>query len=324
MFLSIIIPCYNVAEHLKGTIDSLKYQPRDIDCEFIFVNDGSTDNTLELIRNFEVSDSRVRVIDKENGGVSAARNDAMDIMKGEYMLCLDGDDILKGNAIDFIYREMRDNKVEILIPAITFAYSSGLCKDYIPRISEGVYSVDNLFKKIDIFPISPKNIYQTSLININKLRFDETLHMGEVFEFTIRYLSHVKSVKISHCSFYNYVMRNGSAIHHPNYKKDITALYSGLSILKSGEKFKCYNSFNISVFKIVASFTLNKYLKNHISLPEALNVVEKVAKDTDFRIVCKRVVLGKHNRLKERLTAFVMLTIPSFALRIFQKINKFG
>lgn len=323
MFLSIIIPCYNVAEHLKGTIDSLKHQPRDIDCEFIFVNDGSTDNTLELIRDFEVSDSRVLVIDKKNEGVSAARNDAMNIMRGEYMLCLDGDDILKGNAVDFIYREMRENEVEILIPAITCAYSTGLCKDCIPRISEGIYSADNLFKEIDIFPIPPKNIYRTSLININKLRFDETLHMGEVFEFTIRYLSHVNSIKISHHSFYAYVMRNDSAIHLPDYKKDITALYSGLSILKSGKKFKCYNSFNISVFNIVTSFTLNKYLKNSILSPEALSIVKAVSENTAFRTVCKRVAWGKHNRLKERLMAFVMLTMPLWVLRIFQKINKF-
>lgn len=321
MFLSIIIPCYNVAEHLRGTIDSLKHQSKGIDCEFIFVNDGSTDNTLELIHDFEVSDSRVRVIDKENGGVSAARNDAMNIMRGEYMLCLDGDDTLENNAVEFIYREMSDHKAEILIPAVSIAHSGGLYKDYIPRIPEGVYTVDNLFKEADIFPIPPKNVYRTSLITVNKLTFDRSLHMGEVFEFTVRYLSHANSVKISHHSFYNYVMRNDSATHRPDYEKDITALYSGHSILKSGKQFECYNSFTIAVFNIVASFTFNKYLKNHISSPEAVSIINKVVNDSAFRTCCKQVAFGKHNRLKERVIAWIILTSPLLALRIFRSKN---
>ena len=97
-FLSIIIPCYNVADYLIGTIDSLRNLKDAEDCEFIFINDGSTDNTLTIIQDFEKQDNRVRVINQKNAGVSAARNAALKIAKGKYFIPLDGDDKLQPSA----------------------------------------------------------------------------------------------------------------------------------------------------------------------------------------------------------------------------------
>ena len=93
-FLSIIIPCYNVAEQLPATIQSLRNLKESEDCEFIFINDGSTDETLSLIQDFAKNDKRAIIIDQQNSGVSAARNAALTIMKGQYVLPLDGDDSL--------------------------------------------------------------------------------------------------------------------------------------------------------------------------------------------------------------------------------------
>ena len=74
--ISIVIPCYNSENYISICIDGLKKQLFD-DVEFIFVNDGSTDHTLNYIKKFEREDDRVVVIDKPNEGVSKARNDAL-------------------------------------------------------------------------------------------------------------------------------------------------------------------------------------------------------------------------------------------------------
>lgn len=89
--VSIIVPCYNVAPYVDACMDSLVRQTlRDI--EIICVNDGSTDGTPVLLHAWEERDSRVRVIDRENGGLSVARNTGMELASGEYIGFVDPDD----------------------------------------------------------------------------------------------------------------------------------------------------------------------------------------------------------------------------------------
>ena len=83
--LSIIIPCYNVEEYIPKTLDSLSQLNNAENCEFIFINDGSTDNTLSHIQSFAKNDHRAIVINQSNQGVSAARNAALSIAKKEYI-----------------------------------------------------------------------------------------------------------------------------------------------------------------------------------------------------------------------------------------------
>lgn len=86
---SIVIPMYNVAPYVEATVQSvLKQQYTNF--EIIIVNDGSTDNSLELVRQFH--DSRIKIIDKQNSGVSNTRNIGCKIASGEYIACLDADD----------------------------------------------------------------------------------------------------------------------------------------------------------------------------------------------------------------------------------------
>lgn len=91
--VSIIIPCYNQQNYIEQTLDSVKAQTYP-NWECIIVNDGSTDDSLNVINKYVASDHRFVVIDKINEGVSIARNAAISSAKGEYILPLDGDDII--------------------------------------------------------------------------------------------------------------------------------------------------------------------------------------------------------------------------------------
>ena len=91
--ISIVIPCYNGAKYIRETLDCLQNQTVD-DWECIIVNDGSTDNSLEILREYAEKDSRYKYIDKENEGPSIARNTAIAASLGKYILPLDADDLI--------------------------------------------------------------------------------------------------------------------------------------------------------------------------------------------------------------------------------------
>lgn len=103
--ISIIVPCYNGAKYIRETLDCLQKQTID-DWECIIVNDGSTDNSLEILREYAEKDSRYKYIDKENGGPAIARNTAIAASSGKYILPLDADDLIAPfyaeKAVDYL------------------------------------------------------------------------------------------------------------------------------------------------------------------------------------------------------------------------------
>ena len=91
--VSFIVPCYNQANYMRETLDCLKQQTL-ADWECIIVNDGSTDNTLEIAKEYVESDIRYILVDKPNGGLADARNAGIRASHGEYILPLDSDDLI--------------------------------------------------------------------------------------------------------------------------------------------------------------------------------------------------------------------------------------
>ena len=158
-FLSIIIPCYNVADYLTGTIDSLRHLEGAEDCEFIFINDGSTDSTLSIIQDFAKTDNRVLVINQKNAGVSAARNAAIQIARGKYILPLDGDDKLAVQAISIIKNGIEN--ADMLICPVQIVTADNTIDTTLP-FPEAEYTPYTLFKACHTFPTAPKLVYKTS------------------------------------------------------------------------------------------------------------------------------------------------------------------
>ena len=105
--VSIIVPCYNVAAYLDQCMESLAGQSME-DIEIICVNDGSSDHTAEILREWRDRDGRVRVIDRKNSGVSAARNSGMEAAAGKYIGFVDPDDVVDRN----MFRRLFDAAVE--------------------------------------------------------------------------------------------------------------------------------------------------------------------------------------------------------------------
>lgn len=112
--ISVIIPAYNAQQHIEETLESVISQSIDT-MEVIVVNDGSSDGTLNILRNYEKKCEDLIVIDKENEGVSKARNVALDIAKGEYVFFLDSDDLLEQNALYNLYNKAKEQDADLVI-----------------------------------------------------------------------------------------------------------------------------------------------------------------------------------------------------------------
>ena len=100
--ITIIIPVYNIEKYLRKCIESVIEQTYK-NIEIILVDDGSMDNSGEICDQYKEKDSRILVIHKRNGGLSDARNSAIDIAKGKYLFFLDGDDYIEKDSIEYLY-----------------------------------------------------------------------------------------------------------------------------------------------------------------------------------------------------------------------------
>jgi len=110
--ISLILPVYNEEKYIKRAIESVLAQSFD-DFELIVVNDGSSDNSLNIINTFE--DDRIKILNQSNQGPGASRNNAMKIARGDYLMFLDGDDFFCRDAMKTAYREITSKNCDISI-----------------------------------------------------------------------------------------------------------------------------------------------------------------------------------------------------------------
>lgn len=112
--ISVIVPVYNVEEYLKQCLDSILEQTFS-NYEVILVNDGSTDSSGLICQEYAEKDSRIRYFEKENGGLSDARNYGIEQAQGEYLTFVDSDDFLDKMHLNVLYTALVNNNVDISI-----------------------------------------------------------------------------------------------------------------------------------------------------------------------------------------------------------------
>ncbi len=152
MQLSIVIPCYNMEHYLPECLDSLFQQNLELsDFEVIIVNDESKDDTLQIAKAYAEKHQNIKVIDKKNAGVGAARNSGFDIASGQYIYFLDPDDYLAENTLPTLIGLMESHSLDIL----TFKSKSVVQKRY-PVSENNEASFENLDVKDGISYIASR------------------------------------------------------------------------------------------------------------------------------------------------------------------------
>lgn len=111
--ISIIIPIYNVEEYLEDCIESVIQQTYK-NLEIILVDDGSTDNCLNICNKYKKKDNRIKIIHKENAGLSDARNVGIEFSTGQYIAFVDSDDFIEIDMYEILYQDLKDNRADII------------------------------------------------------------------------------------------------------------------------------------------------------------------------------------------------------------------
>ncbi|MCI6217042.1 MAG: glycosyltransferase, partial [Helicobacter sp.] len=111
--VSVIIPVYNVEQYLRECLDSVTSQTLK-QIEIICIDDGSTDNSLEILKEYQAKDTRIKIIRQKNGGLSSARNAGLAVAKGEYIQFVDSDDYLRTDALQLLTEKAQENDLDML------------------------------------------------------------------------------------------------------------------------------------------------------------------------------------------------------------------
>ena len=149
----------------------------------------------------------------------------------------------------------------------------------------------------------PQLLYRHEIIKLNNLRFDSSISVGEVYEFTVRFLSYAKTITVAPDIFFYYVMRDSSATHHPNFAKDLTITETLERYYNYGAKYTHFPSFNTTAFKMLMSFTYNKYAKLHIKGSDVKVTLNSLLDNPIVKKCIDSVACDSATPLKERLLA---------------------
>ena len=124
--ISVIVPIYNVEKYLRQCLDSIQNQTyQNFEC--LLINDGSPDNSADICREYVEKDSRFKYFEKENGGLSDARNYGIRQSKGSYLTFVDSDDWLEHDALDRLYGALRKGNADISIGRFN-CYDNSRCQ----------------------------------------------------------------------------------------------------------------------------------------------------------------------------------------------------
>lgn len=192
--ISIIIPVYNVEKWIHRCLDSVIHQTL-MDIEIICVDDGTPDSSCEIIEAFIRTDGRIRLIHKENGGLSSARNAGLECASGDYVWFVDSDDYINEKACERLYEEILSSEPDIIVfggEAFPKPYVDSWVK-YALSPKKGFYlggeydevhhcypnSAHMLLNTKSIHPFIWRNCIKRSFLLERKLRFDEEIRFGE-------------------------------------------------------------------------------------------------------------------------------------------------
>lgn len=208
--ISVIIPVYNSENLLPQCLDSVIKQTLG-DIEIICVDDGSTDNSLNILKEYEKKDNRIKVFTQKNSGAGTARNKGMDEAQGEYIAFLDSDDWLELDALEKLYNHITSNNAEVtLFNAIEHKPNNQFNKRIYFRKDEKIdynnYTFDYHFDKNLVMNgklVIWSKFYKTSFIKDNNLRFYDHEIFNDV-QFHIQTMLRAKRVSYLPDILYNY------------------------------------------------------------------------------------------------------------------------
>ena len=319
--ISIIIPVYNVEKYIEKCAQSL-FEQSYKNLELIFVNDGSKDSSGELCHRIANENSEetisVIVIDKENGGVSSARNRGLKVATGKYIMYVDPDDYCENTYVEKLYNAIVDSDSDMAecsyfvdhisgdIVAKSLPFSETVINDVYGALFYDGQSLDKLPAYLWL------SIFKADVIKENNIRFDENVKYGEDFLFFVEYSKHCQKIAIVNEPLYHSVHREGSSASRLEFSVDhfLKIIYltdEFVRIMRDKEwKFKSqyiakrYVNFIPQAAILIARSKKIKNRKKEISiLMDKSKIIDKISKYSKSKLstlekIYRTAVLKRH------------------------------
>ena len=255
--VSIIIPVYNVEKYLAECIESVLRQTYQ-NIEILLIADGSPDNSGKICDKYAKKDSRVRVIHKQNGGVSSARNVGLEQANGEYITFVDGDDFIAKSYIEELYKTLENANADLSF--CKYDHYNGLgfeeIKEGFPTnlvVDKNDQSFIDFFcrfftNKNNFCGSSCRVLYKKSVLQ--DLSFNENVKISEDLLFLLQAIFNAKKLVFLDKALYHYRVAQGSACHSykKNFLKSQAELHSGIKVIfeqiENQKTIKLFNTYS--------------------------------------------------------------------------------
>lgn len=311
MKISVIIPVYNAEKYLRKCLDSVRNQTY-MDWEVIAVNDGSLDNSYEILQEYAAKDSRFIIETKKNEGPGLTRNRALDKATGDYIVFLDSDDYIDKNYFELLARKHNETKAEVIFIDVLQEDINGKVLIY-----EKMSNFKDLNRKdmigCQMTGYMPwggvRKAASRDLVEREHLRYSEDT-VGEEAIFSFELLRNANYVEFIEKPLYHYINHPGSQSKNPNGTWEITLKKMEEHLEAKGIMGE-YRDALASFAFVVLILWLLRFAKQN-SMLKTLNVFN--LKFNDFKLKFQNIPVSRYTR-KEIIIIYKLLQY-SFMLPI--------
>lgn len=301
--VSVIIPVYNVERYLARCIDSCINQTYN-NVEIICVNDGSTDGSLNILEHYKILDSRIQIINKENGGLSSARNAGVAASVGDYILFVDSDDFISCDAVEHLVRNAERNSSDVVIFDYFYAHVDRSMRKILTiiewndkRYENKSFNLSNVDKSAYLLiPVAAWcKFYRTEYLKENNITFFEGVIFEDV-DYNAKVLSKAERITYVNEPLYHYYVGRSDQIMAKNDESlfDVISVY--LSAEKTLKQSKSFEKYKASFYLLVMRDLLMKLRIIKPELQEILyNKYKEMNLDIDYEIYEK----GNYNQVEK-------------------------
>ena len=296
--VSVIVPIYKVESFLHCCVDSVLSQTFS-DFELILVDDGSPDSCGAICDEYAAQDSRVRVVHKQNGGVSEARNTGLNLAVGEYISFLDSDDYMQPELLQTVVETM-DTGLDLLIFR-HYRFCEGKMPQAVPfekygliQLTEETARMDFIVEDLLTYRVGWEvwnRVFRRDLIQAYSLRFPNRsmafAGFAEDLYFNLCYCAHVRKLIVLDKCLYNYRIHSGSVMHQNEKKRNLNR-FNELSkaVLQYYQQFDdcqmLVQDFHTIHYMITASRVMQDYRNTGLSACEYRRIMRGEMADLPF------------------------------------------
>lgn len=285
--ISIVVPIYNVENYLCKCINSIINQTYK-NIEIILVNDGSTDNCLEICKKYKKNDKRIKIINKDNGGLSSARNAGIDVARGKYIAFIDSDDYIDKDMILVLYNLIKKDKINISIcnRFHYYEYEKNKNKMYKPYCKNKSSNTIKMNKKEALKELCTFNLFDMSacgkLFNIrlfDKIKFPEN-RLSEDYFIMYKLFDLCENISYSYKPLYYYRQRKGSISKNKKINYDYKqASFEQMNYIKN--KYPDLTNYVRTAYALANITEFHQYIKNRNEYPEKKELLQLQKNVTD-------------------------------------------